>query len=92
MPNQPENIKAAPVTRTLQILPRPNQNRPGPTIVDITHDQPPNDQPSTLIPSKEIVEKSPDTILENAQKNTSNVEKEEQPTPIPAMKIPSPQT
>lgn len=35
------------------------------------------------------MEKSPDTILENPQKKTSNAEKEEQPTPILAMKFPS---
>ena len=76
MSNQPKKIKVAPVTETLQILPRPSQNPSNPTIVDITHDQPPNDQPSTSIPSKEIVEKYPDTILENPQKKTSNAEKE----------------
>ena len=90
--NQPKKIKTALFTKTLQILPRPNQNLSGPTIVDITHDQPPNDQPSTSIPSKETMEKSPNTILENPQKDTSNAEKEEQPTQTPAIKIPNPQT
>jgi len=63
MPNQPKKIKAALVTKTLQILPRSNQNPPGPTIVDITPNQPPYDQPSTSIPSNETVEKYPNTIL-----------------------------
>lgn len=92
MPNQPRKIKVAPITKTLQILPRPNQNPPGPTIVDIIPNQPPNDQPSTSIPFKETLEKSPNTILENPHKKTPNTEKEGKPTSIPAMKIPSPHT
>jgi len=76
MPNQPRKIKAAPTTKTLQILPRRNHNPLGPTIADITPNQPPNDQPSTSIPSKETVEKYSNTILENPHKKSPNTERE----------------
>jgi len=91
IPNQPKKIKTARVAKTLQSLSTPNQNPPGPTIVDITHDQPPNEKPSTLIPSKVTVEKSSNIILENPREKTSNAEEEEKPNPNPSMKIPNPQ-
>jgi len=55
VPNHPNKIKPTLVTKTLQILSKPNQNPPSPTIIDITN-QTPDDQPSTSIPSKEAVE------------------------------------
>jgi len=58
----------------------------------VTNDQPSNEQPSTLVPSKEIVEQSPEIVLENALKKTPTTEKEEQSTPNPTVKIPNIQT
>lgn len=92
VPTQPKKIKTVPVAKTLQILSRPNQNPPSPIIVDVTNYQPPNEKPSTSIPSKEAVEQSPDIILENPLKNTSNAEKEEQPALNPVVTIPNTQT
>ena len=68
VPNQPKKLKEAPVSKILQILPRQNQNPFGPTIVDITPNQPSDDQPSTSIPPKNPVEKHQNTRLENSQK------------------------
>lgn len=85
--NQPKKVKAAQVTKTLQILSRSNQNPPSPNIEDVTDDQPSNEKPSTSVPLKEIVEQSPKIILENPIKKTPNIEKEEQTTPNPVAKI-----
>jgi len=84
VPNQPKKVKAAnqnpPVTKTLQILPRPSQNPPNPIIEDINNNQPSNEQHSTSVPLKETVEQSPEIALENPIKKTPNNEKEEQTT------------
>lgn len=68
VPNQPKKIKETPVSKILQIFPRQNQNPSGPTIVDITPNQPSNDQPSTSISPKNPVDTPQNTRLENSQK------------------------
>ena len=70
-------MKAAPVTKTLQILSRSNQNPPNPSIEDVTDEQTSNEQPSTSVPLKETVEQYPEIVLENPIKKTPNNEKEE---------------
>jgi len=61
----------------LQILPKQNPNPSGPTIVDITSDQPSTDQPSTSVP------------LENPHNEIPNKEKEDNPTQILVAKTPN---
>lgn len=78
--NQPKKTKEAHVSKILQILPRQNPYPSGPTIVDITSDQPSADQPSTSIP------------LENPHKEIPSKEKENNPNQIPATKTQNLQT
>lgn len=81
MPNEPKKIKATnqnpQVTKTLQILSRPHQNPPCPTIEDVIDNQPSNEKPSTSVPLKGKMEQPPEIILECPIENNLNNEKEE---------------
>lgn len=84
VPNQPKKVKVVnqnpQVTKTLQILSKPHQNHPSPTIEDVTNNQPSNEKPSTLVPLKGTMEQPPEIISENPIKSSPNNEKEEQST------------
>lgn len=59
----PKKVKATNhnprITKTLQILSKPHQNPPSPTIEDVTDNQPYNEQPSTSVPLKGTVVQRP---------------------------------
>lgn len=69
-----------------------NSKPSSPKIVDITPDQPSADQPSSLIPPKEPVDKAQNIRFENPHKEVPNKGKEDKPTQIPATKIQNLQT
>jgi len=90
MPNQPKITNKVPVSKVLQILPRPNQNPSSPIIEEITVNQPSVEQPSTSVPLKEPETNAYHARSEIPRKEISSKQKEDNSTQNPVSKVYNP--